>query len=114
MTVGLSAFHALVLGPSMIYLGLSPDNIPDYVFNTMFVLGLVIIGYHSYRAYNKLKENKSAWVNWIHIFLVAPLFMIIGYLKNDASRRYFEMLMMLGFAATGYHAFYLMREMMLL
>lgn len=109
----LSAFHALLVGPGLLYVGFSPESVPDSVYTGLLVGGIFILGYHAYRAYEKLKDNKSAWVNWIHIFLVAPLLMIVGYHKKEASRRYFEMLMMLGFAAVGYHGLYLIREMML-
>jgi hypothetical protein len=39
-----------------------------------------------------------------------PLLMILARSKKDASRRYFEMLMLLGFAAFGYHGMYLVRN----
>ena len=114
MTVALNAVHTFLFGPAMIYIGLQPDSIPDSVFHVIFFTGVVVLTYHLYRAYFKLKEKQSAWVNWIHVFLVAPILLIIGYMKKDASRRYFEMMLMLGIAATGYHAVYLIREMMLL
>jgi len=104
--------HVLGTGPLFLYVGLSRETIPDAVFNALGVLGLVLIGYHSYLAYTKLKDNKSAWVNWIHIFLIAPLLLIVGYLKKDASRRYFEMFLLLGFAAIGYNGLYLIRDNM--
>jgi hypothetical protein len=109
----LSAFHALLVGPALIYTGLNPQGVPDSAYTGLLVAGAIILAYHAYKAYDKLRDGKSAWVNWIHIFLVAPLLMIVGYLKKDASRRYFEMLLLLGFAATGYHGLYLIRDIML-
>jgi hypothetical protein len=114
MTLIINAAHALLIGPAFIYYGLNPDQIPEMGFNVLLYGGALMLLYHAYKAYNKLKEGKSAWVNWIHIFLVAPLLMIIGYLKKDASRRYFELMLLLGFSATGYHALYAIREIMLL
>jgi len=110
----LQLIHTFGIAPLLIYIGLYKQAVPDAVFTGLFIIGLGVLAYHAYRAYTKLKENKSAWINWIHIFLVAPLLLIIGYLKKDASGRYFEMLLMLGFAAFGYHALYLMREMLLM
>lgn len=109
----LSAFHALAVGPALLYVGLTPSSVPDSAYTALLVTGAVILVYHAYKAYTKLRDGKSAWINWIHIFLVAPLLMIVGYLKKDASRRYFEMLLLLGFSAIGYHGLYLIREMML-
>jgi len=82
-------FHLLAVGPLFVYVGLQREN----------------------KAYLKLKDGQSAWINWIHILLVAPLLLILGYLKKDANRRYFEMMLLLGFAAIGYHGLYLIREM---
>lgn len=104
--------HAFGIAPLFIYVGLSKEAVPEHVFTALGVLGLIVLAYHSYRAYEKLKENKSAWINWIHIFLIAPLLLILGYLKKDASGRYFEMLLLLGFAAFGYHVLYLIRDIM--
>lgn len=103
--------HLLAIGPLFVYVGLQRETIPDAVFNGLGVLGLIVLFYHSYKAYLKLKDGQSAWVNWIHILLVAPLLLILAYLKKDANRRYFEMMLLLGFAAIGYHGLYLIREM---
>jgi len=104
--------HTFVIAPLLVYVGLYRQAVPDVVFTLLGILGFAVLAYHVYRAYVNLKENKSAWINWIHIFLIAPLLLILGYLKKDASRRYFEMLLMLGFAAFGYHALYLIRDML--
>jgi len=106
-------FHVAAVGPLFLYVGFARETTPDAVFNALGVLGLIILVYHSYSAYGKLKENKSAWVNWIHIFLIVPLLLLIAYLKKDASRRYFEMLILLGCAAIGYHSIYLIRSSIL-
>jgi len=102
--------HLLAVGPLFVYVGLHRENVPDAVFNALGDVGLVVLFYHSYKAYLKLKDGQSAWVNWIHILLVAPLLLILAYLKKDANRRYFEMMLLLGFAAIGYHGLYLIRD----
>jgi len=109
----LHAAHAAIIGPGLFWVGFAPDTIPDAAYTGLLFLGVGMLAYHVYLAMQKLAAERSAWVNWIHIFLVAPLLILVGYLKKDAARRYFEMLMLLGFAATGYHAFYLIRDMML-
>jgi hypothetical protein len=103
-------FHVLFVSPLLLYVGFQRENTPDSVFTLLGILGVVVILYHSYRAFTKIKDGKSAWINWIHILLVAPLFLILGYLKKDANRRYFEMLLLLAFASLGYHGVYLIRE----
>jgi hypothetical protein len=108
-----NAAHTLLLGPLFVYVGFMRENVPEFVFHILGALGIIILGYHSYRAYVRLRENKSAWVNWIHIFAIAPLLLLLAYLKKDASRRYFEMLSLLGYAAIGYHGSYLIRSTIL-
>jgi len=106
----LALFHVLIIAPLFIYVGLAREQTPDAVFYTMGGLGLVIAGYHAYKAYTKLTAGHSPWVNYIHIFLIAPLLIILGLYRKTANRKYFEMLLMLGFAGFGYHALSIIRE----
>jgi hypothetical protein len=105
--------HALLIGPAFLYVGYARDQIPNVVFSVLLGAGLIVLSYHLYLAFQKIKEGKSAWVNWIHIFLVAPLLLLVGYLGKEADRRYFEMMMLLGFAATGYHGLYAIRSFLM-
>jgi xanthosine utilization system XapX-like protein len=107
-------FHLGFVGPLFLYIGIARSSTPDIIFNIIGVLALVIIGYHSYKAYQKIMNNSSAWVNWIHILLIAPLLLILAYMKKNAHNRYYEMLLLLGFAAIGYHGLYLIREIILM
>jgi hypothetical protein len=102
--------HVAAIGPALIYVGANHDSLPDSAYTALLLTGVFILFYHAYKAWLKLKNNQSAWVNWIHVFLVAPLLILVGYYKNDAARRYFEMILLLGFAAVGYHGYYLIRD----
>jgi hypothetical protein len=62
---------------------------------------------HSYKAYGYLVKGESAWVNYIHIFLIAPLLVYIGYQQEETKRFAFEILLMLAFTSIGYHGYYL-------
>ena len=108
----LAIFHLLIITPLFIYVGIAREQVPDALFSTLGGLGVVIAGYHSYRAYEKIKDGKSPWVNYIHIFLVAPLLIILGLHGKTANRKYFEMLLLLGFSALGYHALSIIREIL--
>lgn len=102
--------HLVLIAPLFVYVGMNRDQIHEYVFYVLGLLGAIVLTYHVYRAYMKLMSGQSAWINWIHIVFVAPLLLLLGYLKKDANRRYFEMLLLLGFAAFGYHGFYILRD----
>jgi hypothetical protein len=100
-------FHILIVGGLFMYVGITRENIPAYMYPILLGLGIVIILYHIYKVYNYMKAGKGYWVNLIHILLVGPLLVYIGYNREKTGRKYFEMLLMLGFAAIGYHGYYL-------
>jgi len=103
-------FHILVVGGLFLFIGINREKTYNFLFTVLFYLGFGIIAYHSYRFYQKWIENKSGWVNLIHMLLIGPLLITIGYYRERISRKYFEMLMLLGFAAIGYHSYYLAIE----
>lgn len=108
----LALFHSIFISPLFIYVGLAREQVPDKVYYCLGGIGVVILCYHAFKAYEKIKANTSPWINYIHIFLVAPLLIILGLAGKTANRKYFEMLLMLGFAAFGYHTLSIIREMM--
>lgn len=101
-------FHILLVGSLFLYVGIMGNKISLFMYSFLKYLGIIIILYHSYKAYVKISEGKSAWVNYIHIFLIGPLLIKIGYDGDKTSRKYFELLLMAGFATIGYHGYYLL------
>lgn len=101
-------FHILFVGLLFLYVGIEKTNIPSLMFPFLKYLGIFIILYHSYKAFINFQNNKSAWVNLFHILLIGPLLVIIGINETSTSRKYFELLLMAGFAAIGYHVYYLL------
>lgn len=104
-------FHILFVGVLFLYVGFTRDKNSNNMFSFLFGLGIFILLYHIYKVYNYLLNNKPIWVNLIHIFIVGPLLMYIGYHKENTSRLYFELLLMLGFASIGYHGYYLLQAL---
>lgn len=96
-------FHVLVIGALFLYVGILQTDLPKFMFPLLLGLGAIVITYHIYKASTK----KNAWVNYIHILLVGPLLMWIGWNGVDTPRMFFEMLLMLAFAVIGYHGYYL-------
>jgi hypothetical protein len=103
-------FHILIVGGLFLYVGIIRNNIYSFMYPILLVLGIIIIVYHIFKVYNYIKIEKPYWVNLIHILLVGPLLVYIGYNGENTGRRYFEMLLMLGFASIGYHGYYLISE----
>ncbi len=100
-------FHILFVGSLFLYVGIQRTAISSTMYPFLLGLGLFIIFYHIYKTYNYIKLGKGYWVNLIHILLVGPLLVYIGYNKEKTARLYFELLIMLAFAAIGYHGYYL-------
>jgi Na+-transporting methylmalonyl-CoA/oxaloacetate decarboxylase beta subunit len=103
-------FHIIIVGCLFLYVGIVKTNMPSFVYPILLVLGIVIILYHTFKAYKKLKDGKNPWVNYIHIFIIGPLLVFIGLNREKTSRFWFEILLMLGFASIGYHGYYLFNE----
>jgi len=104
-------FHILIVGGLFLYVGIQRTNIANAMFPFLLGLGVVIILYHAFKVYTYIKQGKGYWVNLIHILLVGPLLIYIGYNGVKTARLYFELLLMLGFAAIGYHGYYLLINM---
>jgi len=100
-------FHILFVGSLFLYVGIYRTLIPAFMYPFLLGLGLIIIFYHIFKVYNYIKLGKGYWVNLIHIFIVGPLLIYIGYNGEKTARLYFELLLMVAFAAIGYHGYYL-------
>jgi hypothetical protein len=103
-------FHIIIVGGLFLYVGIVKTGIPSIFYPILLALGIIIILYHGFKAYKKLKDGKNPWVNYIHIFIVGPLLIYIGLNREKTPRYWFEILLMLGFAAIGYHGYYLFND----
>jgi hypothetical protein len=101
-------FHVLIIGSLFLYVGIQRTNIPTFMFPVLLGLGVIVILYHIFKVYTYMKQGKGYWVNLIHILLVGPVLVYIGYNGEKTQRLYFELLLMLGFAAIGYHGYYML------
>jgi len=104
-------FHILIVGSLFLYVGIQKTNICKWLFPILLVLGIIIIPYHIYKAFKYIKMAINPWFNIIHILLVGPLLVWIGYYKEKTPKYAFDLLLMLGFASIGYHGYYLCKEL---
>ena len=101
--------HMFVFGSLLIYVGIRRKQTPTWLFYILTFLGTIVTIYHSYMVYLAITEKKVLpWVNLFHIFVIAPLLISVGLLGADSPRYLFEFMLMLGFSAIGYHAYYLL------
>lgn len=100
----LALFHIALVVPLFLYVGFQRAATPEWVYNLLFGLGLVLLAYHGVMAGIRLmSQSMGAWVNLIHALLLAPLILYIGYYGKKTQRPAYEMLLMVAFAALGYH-----------
>lgn len=109
MHIILAVVHLVVIIPFLLYIYFTRNDLSEIMFKLIFGLGAFVLIYQTYKSYLKIAADKSPWINLIHIFLLAPLLLIIGHYGKETSRKYFEMLLMITFAATGYHGWWLIQ-----
>jgi len=106
----LSIFHLLIIVPFLLFIGFKRADTPHWVYMAVFAMGAIILLYHGFRLFSRLSAGSSnAWINAIHVLLVAPLLLYIGYHKKETPRSAYELLLLLAFGAGGYHTFSLVR-----
>ena len=105
MSVFVQAFHVLVVSALFLYVGIYRNTIFPWMYPVLLGLGVAIVAYHLYKLW--IKHGVNGWVNWIHIFLIGPLLIYIGYNREKTARFLYEIILMLGFASLGYHGYYL-------
>ena len=103
-------FHILIVGSLFLYVWIYKDKIQPLVYPVLFYLGIIIILYHIFKVYKYITLVKGYWVNLIHIFIIGPVLIYIGYKREKTARLWYEILLMLGFAAIGYHSYYLFKS----
>ena len=90
--------------PLFLYVGFQRAATPEWLYNGLFGLGLLLLVYHGAKGFIRLiAKSGMAWINLIHAFLIAPLLIYIGYFGKKTERPAYELLLMAGFAALGYH-----------
>ena len=110
----LSLFHIFAVVPFFLYIALSRGSTTYTVYKVAFVIGLVIMLYHAYKAFLKFKSgSQSLWVNVIHFLFIGPLLIYIGYMEQQTPRAAYELLALSGFGALGYHIYHLIQMLTL-
>jgi hypothetical protein len=108
----LAIIHLIIVVPLFLYVGFTRAETPQWVYLSLFTIGWVILVYHGFKLVLRLKSRSNlAWVNALHVILIAPLLLFIGYHKKETPRFAYELLLMLGFAAGGYHLFSVVKQL---
>jgi hypothetical protein len=109
----INLFHIFIVFPALCYLyylGLK-KKLNSTVCRILIFVAVLGIIHHTSLIKQRLNTDQQSkiWVNLIHILIVFPLFIYIGFKCEDIKRPYLEMLLLVAFAAIGYHAFNFIR-----
>lgn len=108
----LAIIHLLFVVPLFLYVGFTRADTPRWLYLALLAIGVVVLVYHGFKLIVRLKNRSGySWVNAIHVLLVAPLLIYIGYNKKETPRFGYELLLMGGFAAAGYHLFSIVKQL---
>ncbi len=110
--IALSLFHLFLVAPLFFAVGFMRSETPSWLYTVLLVLGVVLFIYHGYKFILRWRGEKSLmWINAIHAFIIAPLLVYVGMKQKETVRGGYELLLMTGFAAFGYHLYSLVKEM---
>lgn len=103
-------FHILIVVPLFLWVGTQREKVPQAAFWVLLCLGLLVTVYHAQKTYVRYQAGSSLiWVNLIHMLLIGPLLLYIGWHQKDTPRPAYEMLILAGFGALGYHMYELIK-----
>ncbi len=102
----INLFHIFLVVPFFLYLGIQKDAAPKAVFWVALGLGIIVTLYHAYKSYIRYTSGSAMiWINLIHALFVGPLLIFIGSQQEKTPRSAYELLLLLAFAAGGYHLY---------
>jgi hypothetical protein len=100
----IAIFHILFVVPLFLYVGFQRAACPEWLYNVLYGVGLLLLVFHGYKSIVRIyAKSGAAWINLFHTFLIAPLLLWIGYQGKKTARHFYELMLIAGFGALGYH-----------
>lgn len=98
--------HLAIIVPFLLYVGFNRAATPEWMYSILFGTGILIMVYHGYKAAIRIMAaSPVVWVNLIHVLLIGPLLLWIGYYAKRTERPAYDMLLISAFGALGYHLY---------
>jgi hypothetical protein len=102
----IGVMHVAFIVPFLLWVAFQRAASPDWVYNVLFGAGLLVLVYHGIKAVGRFfAKSAMLWVNLIHVLLIAPLLIWIGYHGKKTERPAYDMLIIAAFGAFGYHLY---------
>lgn len=107
----ISIVHIFFIVPLFIAVGFLRGATPIWLYWILLTIGAIVFFYHGWKAFIRWNAGSGLlWINLIHVLLIAPLLMYVGYMQKNTARFGYELLMIAGFAALGYHSYSLIKR----
>ena len=101
-----AAIHVVLFAPFLLWVGFNRAATPDWAYSVLFGFGLLVMVYHGYKAIIRMSASSPAiWINIIHVLIVGPLLLWIGYHQKATERPAYDMLLIAAFGALGFHLY---------
>lgn len=95
--------HILIIGPLLVYIGNTYGNgLTQWMLNVILISGLLLTIFHLYLTFKK--GISSGFIYLLHGLIFGPLLIYIGLTGINGFWGAYSVIMMIGFAAIGYHA----------
>lgn len=102
----IAILHVVVIVPVLLFVGFNRAATPEWVYNVLFGTGILVLVYHAYKSITRiLAASPFLWINLIHVLLIAPLLIWIGYHGKRTERPAYDMLLIAAFGAFGFHLY---------
>ena len=99
-------WHLAVISPVFLWVGFNRTATPEWLYNVMFGVGLLVLFYHGFKAISRIGAHSPyLWINLMHVFLIGPLIIWIGFNGKKTDRSFYDMLLLAGFAVFGFHLY---------
>lgn len=108
----INAFHVLVIGSLLCYIGFTGDKTPKEVYYAVFALSLVIFAVSP----RPNLKGLNYWniIHWVHYIIVVPGFIYLSYagINKKLSKTEYNSLKYIGAGIALYHGYKLGTRLM--
>jgi hypothetical protein len=97
--------YILIFGCLFLYIGLKRNNMSKNNFKLLFLFGIFLVIYFFMKAFAISEPGESNTTNFIYLFIIAPLIVLIGIKGSKTSNGYFNILAICAFFIIIYHSY---------
>ena len=108
-----SIIHVFIIVPFLLYCVSKGNNMSLYLKYALLIFGVYVILFHGYKILtNSFTFSIIRIINWIHLVIIGPLLIYIGYTAPNAGAKYYDSLAIIAYGALIYHGYYLVKAYM--